>query len=595
MTKPILIAVAWPYANGDLHLGHLAGAFLPADIVARYHRLRGNRVLMVSGSDAHGTPITIAADKEGIPPRQLFTRYHERFLQSLRALGISFDLFTHTDTANHVRIAQDFFLGLYEKGYIFPQKQTLLYSESEGRFLPDRYVEGTCPVCGYAEARGDQCDECGSLLDGVDLIEPRSVTDGTRPFVRETEHLFLDLPALRHELMDFVEERGERWRTAVLNFTRRYIEEIRARPITRDLDWGIPVPVPGWEEKKVYIWFENIIGYFSASVEWAKNQGEPEAWRAWWYEPTAQSYYFLGKDNIPFHTVLWPAELMGLGQIYGDGANTPLNLPYDVPASEYLTIEQRQFSKSRHWAVWLPDLLERYEADAVRYVVAAMLPENRDTDFSWAEFVRRNNTELVAAWGNLVQRVLSFAYKQWGCVPPPGELRPFDHTLLQQIRQGFDTVGELLAAVKLRAALQEAFTLVRAVNAYLDLSPWFGVVKVDEVAAATTVYVALQAIDWLKVLLSPFLPHSAEELHRLLGYEDHLGGSLQIVTFAEEAQVHEAQAQVHEALVYEAEGGNGRWQPTVLPIKQKLLKPHPLYRKLDEAIIEAELARLYNG
>ena len=588
MNKPILIAVAWPYANGDLHMGHLAGAFLPADIVARYHRLGGNRVLMVSGSDAHGTPITIAADKEGISPRQLFERYHHRFLQILQSLGISFDLFTHTDTENHGRIAQDFFTGLYEKGYIFPRKQALLYSEREGRFLPDRYVEGICPVCGYAEARGDQCDECGSLLDGVELIEPRSIVDGTRPVVRETEHLFLDLPALRNQLLDFLEEGSERWRTAVLNFTRNYINDIRARPITRDLDWGIPVPLAGWEEKKLYIWFENIIGYFSASVEWAQNQGQPEAWRDWWYGSDARSYYFLGKDNILFHTVLWPAELIGLQTIYGNGSEKQLNLPYDVPASEYLTIEQRQFSKSRRWAVWLPDVLERYDADALRYVVAAMLPENRDTDFSWAELVRRNNTELVAAWGNLGQRVLKFAYKQWGCVPQPGELRPFDHILLNQIKQGFETVGQLLEAVKVRAALQEAVSLARAVNAYLDQAPWFGVIKEDETAAATTVYVALQAIDWLKLLLSPFLPHSTEELHRLLGYEDRLFGDLYIVTYEEEEQVH-------EALVYEGVGENGRWRPTSLPVGQGLLKPYPLYKKLDVSVIEDELRRLYKN
>ena len=346
------------------------------------------------------------------------------------------------------------------------------------------------------------------------------------------------------------------------------------------------MPLPGWEEKKLYIWFENIIGYFSASVEWAQNQGQPEAWRDWWYEPTARSYYFLGKDNIPFHTVLWPAELIGLNQIYPNGNSAPLNLPYDVPASEYLTIEQRQFSKSRRWAVWLPDVLERYDADAIRYVVAAMLPESRDTDFSWAEFVRRNNTELVGTWGNLVQRVLKFAYKQWGCVPQPGELRPFDHTLLTQIKQGFDTVGQLLEAVKLRAALQEALTLARAVNAYLNQAPWFRVVNEDKTAAATTVYVALQAIDWLKLLFSPFLPDSTEKLHRLLGYEDRVFGHLQIKSYVEEERVH-------EALVYEDEGGNGRWQPTILPPGQTLLKPYPLYKKLDESIIEREVQRLY--
>lgn len=585
MTKPILIAVAWPYANGDLHVGHLAGAFLPADIVARYHRLRGHEVLMVSGSDAHGTPITIAADQEGIPPRQLFTRYHQRFLHTLQVLGISFDLFTHTDTANHHRVARDFFRCLYDKGYIYPQQQSLLYSESEGRFLPDRYVEGTCPICGYAAARGDQCDECGTPLDGVELIEPRSITDGTRPIVRQSEHLFLDLPALSEPLSAYVNSHEGHWRPAVFNFTQRYLAELRGRPITRDLDWGIPVPLPGWEEKKLYIWFENIIGYFSASLEWAAHQSQTDAWQKWWYDPAARSYYFLGKDNIAFHTVLWPAELLGVQRLYEADESQQLNLPYDVPASEYLTIEQRQFSKSRRWAVWLPDIIGRYDTDAIRYAVAAMLPETRDTDFSWVEFVRRNNTELVAAWGNLVQRVLSFAYKQWGCVPTPGDLRPLDEALLQNVAAGFVTVGQLLDEVKLRAALQEALALARSVNAYLDQAPWFRVVKEDETAAATTVYVALQAIDWLKLLLSPFLPHSTEALHQLLGYEDTLFGRLHINTYAEAEQTH-------EALVYEAGEANGRWQAQTLPPGQKLRKPHHLYKKLDEAIIEEEVARL---
>jgi methionyl-tRNA synthetase len=588
MTKPILIAVAWPYANGDLHLGHLAGTFLPADILARYHRLQGNQVLMVSGSDAHGTPITIAADNEGISPRQLFEHYHQRFLQTLYSLGISLDLFTHTDTENHHRIAQDFFCGLYQKGYIYPQQQSLLYSESEGRFLPDRYVEGTCPVCGYTGARGDQCDECGTPLDGVELIEPRSIRDGTRPIVRQTDHLFLDLPALHQQLQAYLAGHEHHWRPAVFNFTRRYLQELRARPITRDLDWGIPVPLAGWQEKKLYIWFENIIGYLSASVEWANNQGLPEAWKNWWYDPAAQSYYLLGKDNIPFHTVLWPAELLGLTRLYEDDHSKQFNLPYDVPASEYLTIEQRQFSKSRRWAVWLPDILERYDPDTVRYVVAAILPETRDTDFTWADFVRRNNTELVAAWGNLVQRVLHFAYQHWRHVPQPGELRPYDHELLKQVEQGFTTVGQLLEAVKLRSALQEALALARAVNAYLDQAPWFRVVNEDKTAAATTVYVALQAIDWLKLLLSPFLPHSTETLHKLLGYEGTLFGHLHLHSY------HETE-RTHDALVYEAGGATGRWQPGTLPPGQQLARPVPLYKKLDESLVEAELNRLYKN
>lgn len=587
MTEHILVAVAWPYANGRLHLGRVAGALLPADIFARYHRLRGNHVLMVSGSDAHGTPITIQADKEGVSPRHLFERYHRNFLETQQALGISYDLFTHTDTTNHYRVAQDVFCCLYEAGYIFPQRQQLLYSESERRFLPDRYVEGTCPHCGAAGARGDQCETCGRLLDATELIHPRSILDGSQPVIRETEHLFFDLPAFSEQLLAYLDSHADHWRPHALNFSRSFIlNGLQPRPITRDLDWGIPVPLPGWEGKKLYIWFENIIGYLSASIEWAVNQGEPEAWKAWWYNPAARSYYFLGKDNIPFHTINWPAELLGIGRLYEAAPTARLNLPTDVPANAYLTLEGQKFSTSRNWAVWLPDVLARYHPDTIRYVLAATLPETADADFTWEGFVQRNNNELVATWGNLVNRVLSFAYKHWqGCVPAPGELRPFDHDLRQQIETGFPTVGRLLEAVKLRAALHEAFALARAVNGYLDRVPWYSVIKTDKTAAATTVYTALWAIDSLKILLAPFLPFSAEQLHQFLGYEQPLFGRQYIASFSETGQSH-------EALVYDGTTASGRWQPGDLQPGQKLGRPFPLYPKLDEAVVAAEHARL---
>ena len=587
MTKNILVAVAWPYANSDLHLGHVTGHLLPADIFARYHRLKGNKVLMVSGSDVHGTPITVAADKQGVSPRQIFEKYHGRFLTSLHDLGISFDLFTHTDTENHQRVAQDIFCRLYENGYIQPKKQTLLYSESAGRFLPDRYVEGICPLCGYGEARGDQCDECSQLLDAADLINPRSTLDGSCPVRRETEHLFLDLPAFGQQLLAYYEEHADHWRPHVLNFSRSFVANgLKRRPITRDLDWGIPVPLPGWQGKKLYIWFENIIGYLSAAIEWSYNQGQPEAWKAWWYDPDARGYYFLGKDNVPFHTIIWPSELLGIGRLYEDDPGQQLNLPYDVPANSFLTLEGRQFSSSRNWAVWLPDILTRYGADPVRYALTANMPENRDGGFSWATFVQQHNGELVAAWGNLVNRVLKFAYKHWhGRIPQPCVFHPHDRELLAQIDQGFTAVGDLLEAVKLRAALQEAFVLVRAVNGYLNEAPWFNIIQTDKPAAATTVYTALCAIDNLKLLLAPFLPHSAEKLHRLLGYKRPLFGSIHINTF------HESE-QSHDALVYDDNEATGRWTPGRLPLEQELLRPSPFYQKLDQSVISEEEARL---
>ncbi len=587
MSDLIHISVAWPYANGDLHVGHLAGAYLPADIFARYHRLKGNRVLMVSGSDAHGTPISIEADRRGISSRELFEHFHHRFLETQKAIGISYDLFTHTDTENHYRIAQEFFTRLLEEEYLYRQTQEQLYSESEDRFLPDRYVEGTCPICGYAEARGDQCDNCGNLLDALELIDPRSKTDGSTPIVRETEHFYLDLPAFSDRLLAYMDEHADHWRPNVINFARNYVESgLKGRAVTRDIDWGIPVPLEGWDDKRLYVWFEAVMGYFTASVEWARNTGQPEAWKPWWYDPTARGYCFIGKDNIPFHTLFWQAELLGVDRLYEDDENLHLNLPYDVPANEFMNIEGAQFSKSRNWAIWLPDILERYDADAIRYYVAAVMPETRDSDFSWADFVRRNNDELVATWGNLANRVLSFAYKHWdGVIPEPGELRPDDRALLTEIESGFDSVGGNIEAVKLRAALQEAMRLAREVNGYLDRAPWFGVIKEDKASAATTVYTALRAIDSLKVLLSPFLPFSSEHLHTTLGYEKPLFGEQHIETYQEESRSH-------EALVYDPSPGSGHWAASELEAGRKFRKPKPLFKKLDDSIVEQERGRL---
>jgi methionyl-tRNA synthetase len=587
MTETIHVSVAWPYANGDMHVGHLAGAYLPADIFARYHRLKGNRVLMVSGSDSHGTPITIEADKRGITPRELFEHYHHRFLTTQKQIGISYDLFTHTDTENHHRIAQDFFLRLHENEYLYQEIQKQLYSEEEGRFLPDRYVEGTCPICGYEEARGDQCDNCGNLLDALELINPRSKTDNSRPVVRETEHFFMDLPAFTDQLLEYLTQHADHWRPNVINFARNFIEGgLKGRAVTRDVSWGIPVPLEGWETKRIYVWFEAVMGYFTASVEWAQNNEQPEAWKEWWYNPEAKIYNFIGKDNIPFHTVFWQSELLGVGSIYDEPKNRPLNLPYDVPSNEFMNIEGSQFSKSRDWAIWLPDILERYDPDAIRFYITAAMPESRDSDFSWTDFVRRNNGELVAAWGNLANRVLSFTYKHWeGRVPDPGELREIDQDLLKQIDARFDRIGSLIEEVKIRAALQETLALAREVNGYLDRAPWFGVIEEDRQAAATTVYTALRAIDSLKILFAPFLPFSSEQLHESLGYTEPIFGEQKIVTYKESERSH-------EALIYDASSAKGRWAPSDLEPGRRFKKPKPLYRKLDDSVIDEERERL---
>jgi methionyl-tRNA synthetase len=587
MSAKILVCTAWPYANGDLHIGHLAGSYLPPDIFARYHRLAGNDVLMVSGSDAHGTPITVRADSEGVSPREVFERFHARFLDTFQQIGVSYDLFTHTDTENHHRIAQDIFLACLNNGYLYQETQRQLYSETEGRFLPDRYVEGTCPNCGFDGARGDQCDNCGKLLDATDLINPRSKSDGSTPVVRETEHFFMDLPKLKDRLWAYLDEGKDHWRPNVINFSRGYLKEgLKGRPITRDIEWGIHLPLEGYDEKRLYVWFEAVMGYFTASVEWAQNIGQSEKWKEWWYDPAARTYYFMGKDNIPFHTIIWPGELMAVERLYEDEPAKTLNLPYDVPANEYLNMESQKLSTSRNWAIWAPYMLEHYDPDPIRYYLTAIAPETRDTDFTWAGFVRRNNDELVAAWGNLVNRMLSFAYKNYeGRVPQPGDLDDLDRDILAKAEKGFRSVGELIEDVQLRSALEEAMSIARAANGYLDQkAPWFQF-KQDRAAAAATVYVILRVIDNLKVLFAPFLPHASQQLHEMLGYQGQLFGR-------QYTQVFQEAEKTHVALCYDDSQASGGWEPSQLPAGQELQRPSPLFKKLDDDVPEQELARL---
>ncbi|MGD2146268.1 MAG: methionine--tRNA ligase [Anaerolineae bacterium] len=589
MPEPVLVAIAWPYANARIHAGNVTGSHLPGDIFARFHRLSGNHVLMVSGSDSHGTPITVRAEKEGETPRKLFERFHTGFLQLFQRLGISYDLFTHTDTENHHRVSQDFFLELLDKGYLFRETQQQMYSKAQGRFLPDRYVEGTCPVCGYESARGDQCDNCNTLLDPGELVEPRSALDGSTPELRSTEHFFLDLPKLaRKGLVQWLEQEKDHWRPNVINFARNYVGEgLQGRPITRDLQWGIPVPLEGWEGKCLYVWFEAVIGYFSASVEWARNRGQPEAWKEWWYNRKARTLYFIGKDNIPFHAVIWPAELMGVERLYDADESRVLNLPYDVPANEFMNLEGAGMSGSRNWAVWMDEALDRYDPDALRYYLTAAMPETRDTYWLWDEFVHQNNKGLVGTWGNLAHRALTFAFKRFeGRVPTPGSLDEVDMELLGKIEHGFDSVGGLLAGCHLRAALAEVMELAREANRYLEeKGPWFQI-KESREAAGTTIYVVLKAIDSLKLLFAPFLPFSSERLNGYLGYDERLFGRQYTETFEEEG------GRQHEALCYDGSGAAGVWQPSNLPPGQALRQPAPLFEALDESVIEEERARL---
>ena len=581
--------MAWPYANGPRHIGHVAGFGVPADIFARYHRLKGNDVLMVSGTDEHGTPIMVAADSEGASPREIADRYSSVIRRDLRDLGLSYDLFTRTTTHNHYHVVRDVFRTLYEKGYLIEKVTRGAFSATTGQTLPDRYIEGTCPICGFPEARGDQCDNCGNMLDPVDLIEPRSRIDGRPPEFRETKHLFLDLPAFAERLTSWIETQRH-WRLNVRNFSLSYIANLRPRAVTRDLDWGIPVPVEGYppEQKRIYVWIDAVVGYLSAAVEWAHNRGTPDAWREWWQNPDARHFYFMGKDNIVFHTVIWPAELLGydgggeLASGHGD-----LELPYNVVASEFLTTEGRQFSTSRGVVLYVGDFLSRYDPDTLRYYLTAAGPETQDTDFTWAEFVRRSNDELLANWGNLVNRTLVSAHRSFGAVPEPCELTDADRSVLDTIAGGFDSVGGLIEEARFKAALAEAMRLSSAANVYLaEQAPW-ALLKTDPPRAATVLNVALRCVDSLKTLLTPFLPFSSQVVHELLGYDGDLAGPLELRT------VEESEGASHEVLTGDYAGWVGHWAPSDLPAGQALGEPRPLFRKLDpETVVTEELERM---
>ncbi len=588
--RHILVAVAWPYASADIHQGNVTGSYLPADIYARFHRLRGDHVLMVSGSDGHGTPVTVKAEAEGKTPLEVFDHYHRRFLTLFQRLGLTYDLFTHTDTENHHRVTQDIFLALLDSEYMYRKVSAQMYSPAAGRFLPDRYVEGTCPVCGFGRARGDQCDNCNTLFESAsELIEPHSKLDDSALELRDTEHYYLDLAALADDgLADWISTDKEHWRPQVINFARNLIlvEGLHGRAMTRDMDWGIAVPVEGWEGKVIYVWFEAVIGYLSASIEWANNQGRPEDWKKWWYDPDARSYYFVGKDNIPFHAIIWPAELQGVERLYEEDPEKRLNLPYDVPANEFMNMEGQKISGSNNWGVWMLDALDRHDPDPLRYYLTVTMPETRDSDWTWSGYVERNNTELVANWGNLVNRVLNMTQRYFdGRVPEPGLLSADDQALLAAIDDGFERIGELYDACKFRAALQETLSQATRVNQYLEeTGPW-RTIKSDPQAAGRALYVAIQAISGLKILFAPVLPFTSQQLHEMLGEESQLFGEQRVETYQESNRSH-------LVLTYDGASAAGRWQRTPVPAGSQLPKPSPLFKKLDPEIVEEELARL---
>ncbi len=587
----VLTAVAWPYANGPRHIGHVSGFGVPSDVFSRYMRMAGHDVLMVSGTDEHGTPILVQSENEKTSPRDLADRYNRMIVEDLHALGLSYDLFTRTTTRNHYAVVQEMFRTVHRNGYLIEKTTSGAISPSTGRTLPDRYIEGTCPICGYDGARGDQCDNCGNQLDPVDLINPRSRINGEKPKFVETEHFFLDLPALTEALGDWLRGR-QGWRPNVLKFSLNLLDDLRPRAMTRDIDWGIPVPLPGWEEnpnKRMYVWFDAVIGYLSAAIEWARRGNDPEAWRTWWTDPSALQYYFMGKDNITFHSQIWPAELLaydGLGAKGGKpGQYGELNLPTEVVSSEFLTMEGRKFSSSRQVVIYVRDFLARYSPDALRYFIATAGPETHDTDFTWSEFLRRNNDELVAGWGNLVNRSVSMAAKNFGRIPQPGELTGTDRALLDTASTAFGTVGDLLAKHRQKAAITEAMRVVGEANKYISESaPWK--LGDDPERQGTVLHTALQVVQDCNTLLSPFMPHSAQQIHQTLG------GSAVVAPMPEIREVDDLDGGPGYPVLTGDYSATPAWRSTPLTVGTELTKPTPVFRKLDPSIVDEELARL---
>lgn len=591
MSKPVLVTAAWPYANAFIHVGNLTGSYLPADIFARYQRLMGRKTLFVSGSDAHGTPITVRADAEHTTPEAVYKHFHESFLDMQQRVGITYDLFTSTHTENHFKVSQDVFLALQQNGYLYKNTEKQWFAPSQQRFLPDRYVEGKCYICGYEGARSDQCDKCGSLLDPEKLIDPKSKIDGSTPELRDTEHYYLDLGKLQHYVVDFLKTREDYWRPNVVRQSLGQIlaNDLHGRAITRDLDWGIPVPVQDAAGKCLYVWFEAVVGYLSAAIEWSQLSGQPDAWKEWWEDPECKSYYFIGKDNIPFHAVIWPAQLAGMGTKFdvlfcGEEGN-PLNMPYDVPANEFMNLEGQKISGSRNWAVYVNDFLENFDPDPLRYYLTVNMPESKDTDWDWEDFYKRNNDELVATWGNLCNRVIAFANKHWGGVPQPGDLDGDDRALLETVENGFGSVAREYEAVRLRAALAETMRLATEVNKYLDTAAPWQLVKTDKETAGRKIFTALKAIDNLKILFSPVLPFTSQKLHQILGYEGQIFGDQFIQT------VHDKLGD-HQVNRYDASKASGHWIKSELQPGQKFGEVAPLFKKLDPSIIETERAKL---
>ena len=600
MTQSVLVSVAWPYANGPRHIGHVAGFGVPSDVFARYQRMIGNDVLMISGTDEHGTPLLVQADKENVTVKELADRYNRQIVEDLAGLGLSYDLFTRTTTRNHYAVVQELFKGLYENGYMIKETTMGAVSPSTGRTLPDRYIEGTCPLCGADGARGDQCDNCGNQLDPADLINPVSKVNGETPEFVETEHFLLDLPSLAEALGEWLRGR-EDWRPNVLKFSLNLLEDLRPRAMTRDIDWGVPIPVEGWEDnnaKKLYVWFDAVIGYLSSSIEWAWRSGNPDAWKQWWQDPAAEGYYFMGKDNITFHSQIWPAELLGYagrgakgGQLHKYGE---INLPTEVVSSEFLTMSGSKFSSSKGVVIYVKDFLAEFGPDPLRYFIAVAGPENTDTDFTWDEFVRRVNNELANGWGNLVNRTVSMAHKNFGEVPTPGELTDVDTAILDLAAKTFDIAGENLAASRFKNGITAAMHVVGEANAYIaDQEPWkLAKDESQRERLATVLWTALQVVSDCNTLLTPYLPHIAQQVHETLGREGVWAASPEIREVADDMPVElvgvglPEEGATYPVITGDYASQQAVWERVDVVPGTPLSKPKPLIQKLDPELAE---------
>lgn len=600
MTESVVVNVAWPYANGPRHIGHVAGFGVPSDVFARFQRMRGRNVLMVSGTDEHGTPLLVQADKEGVTVRELADRYNRQIVTDLAGLGLSYDLFTRTTTRNHYSVVQELFKGLYENGYMLKETTQGAISPSTGRTLPDRYIEGTCPICGADGARGDQCDECGNQLDPVDLINPVSKINGETPEFIETEHFLLDLPSVKDALEAWLKTR-EDWRPNVLKFSLNLLEDMRPRTMTRDIDWGIPIPVEGWEEnsaKKLYVWFDAVIGYLSSSIEWAHRTGNPDAWKDFWQNDNARHYYFQGKDNITFHSQIWPAQLLGYAGKGAKGGDLhkygELNLPTEIVSSEYLTMSGSKFSSSKGVVIYVKDFLAEFGPDALRYFIAVAGPENNDTDFTWDEFVRRINNELANGWGNLVNRTVSMAHKNFGEVPAPAALEDADKVILQLAEDTFAAAAANLEQSKFKQAITAIMHVVGEANAYIAaMEPWkLAKDETQRERLATVLWTALQVVSDCNVMLTPFLPFTAQKVHETLGRDGVWAAQPEIQEVVDDIPVElvgvglPPENHPYPIITGDYTAQQATWQRVDMVPGTSLSKPKPLVAKLDPELAE---------